>query len=288
MEAVARKADPDRLEAEFQRMRRLDEAAGIPGVGPYFERVLREGWLARNPEIYHLLEHEGELVAYLGAVPLREASYRSFLEGERYPFYDLHPEDILTPAEHARARAGGLYVWLESYSYRDATAARALGEFAYHLLAQANVRGILATTSRPEDEANCRWWGFQERHERDSCPTGIRKLWVADEECLESSPEHPLGLAVPARSLFMAVRQRFGAAPVLGLSPRQRQVARLFYLEDDTEGAIAARLGIRPDTVKTHLQRIRERIEPHLGVTHSRAVAGWLRDRPAELAETDG
>ncbi len=279
---VTRLIHTDRVAADLCAMRQLDEAVGVPGLGSWFDQV-REKWVVRNRNVYHLMERDGRLICFVGLIPLHRKSYQSFLDGERYPFPDLQLDDILTPPEYSQARLNGLWVWCESFAYRDSDAACALGEFSFAHLAKSNVRGILVTTSRPRDEEQCRWWGFIERYERGTCPTGTRRLWYADEESIGSASENPLGYPVPVRTLFMAVKHRFASPPLLKLSPTQRQVARLFYLEERTEREVARTLGIKQGTVKAHLKRIREKAEPYLGSTVSRAIASWLHDRPAEV-----
>jgi RNA polymerase sigma-70 factor (ECF subfamily) len=47
------------------------------------------------------------------------------------------------------------------------------------------------------------------------------------------------------------------------LSPRQRDVAALYYLEDRSVDDIAARLGLSTGTVKSHLSDARQRLRRH-------------------------
>lgn len=62
---MLRPIDVTRLTDELRRMRRLNERNGVPLLGEYFERILRDGWVARNPEIYHLYEVNGELQGHV-------------------------------------------------------------------------------------------------------------------------------------------------------------------------------------------------------------------------------
>lgn len=274
----------ERLGEELRRLRSVDERMGISGLGPHFEAVERDGWLVRNSEIYHLFERDGELRGYFGLVPLTAASYSEFLAGERYPFGGLCAGDIVPLRDYAGARERGLHALVESYSYLDGDAARALSERLFGYLAVTNLRGLLATSSRPEDEEVCRWWGLEERYERGACATGTRKLWYADPDLLERGPG-VLGQPVPLRSLFLNVRHRFAPRDVLALSPAQRRVARLFYLEEKSEREIARLLDIKPDTVKTHLKRIREKAGPVVGSSLSRRITAWLHAHPGELLD---
>ena len=286
-EWTLRRLDLDCPERDLDAMARLDAAAGIPNVRPCLQATLQDGWLRRNPGIFRLLEDAQGLRGYVGVVPLREASYREFVRGTRYPFGEAVAGDVLTAAQEAAARTTGLYVWIESLSYADAEAARALGGFLFGHLSGANLRGILATSSGSRDEENCRWWGLTECYARGTCPTGTRRLWRADEESLAADAGHPLGSAVPVRAAFLEARRRFGAATALALSPAQRQVARLFYLAELTEREVGRELGMRPSTVRTHLKRIREKAVPVVGSPVSRAITAWLAEHPAELAGTD-
>jgi len=53
-----------------------------------------------------------------------------------------------------------------------------------------------------------------------------------------------------------------GIGDVLGLSPRQAEVARC-VLADQGEDEIAQALGLSPDTVHSHVKRLREKLHAH-------------------------
>lgn len=69
----------------------------------------------------------------------------------------------------------------------------------------------------------------------------------------------------PADAVEASVLVREGLAT---LSPQQRAVVVLHYLEDLPVAAIADRLGVRPGTVKTQLSRARARLAAVLGEPH--------------------
>ncbi len=64
-----------------------------------------------------------------------------------------------------------------------------------------------------------------------------------------------------APDLTEAVEADTGASALLAeLTPRQREIARLFYVEDHSIDEIAKGLGLDPGTVKFHLARARDRL----------------------------
>lgn len=88
--------------------------------------------------------------------------------------------------------------------------------------------------------------------------------------------------------MFVTVRERFGRpAGGLHLSPTERQVARLFYLEDKTVDQIAALLHIKRDTVHTYLQRIRDKAETVVGSRIARRIGAYLLQHPGEASESE-
>lgn len=137
-------------------MQRLDEESGVPLLGDHFQRILEDGWVARNPEIYHLYEADGRLRGYAGLIPIHPETYRSFIEGERFPFRDTRADDILTVAEYDRARREGVWIWIESFTAADAAARPELGEYVYAYLTEMNLKGLVVATSSPVGENDCR------------------------------------------------------------------------------------------------------------------------------------
>lgn len=218
---MLRPIDATRLREELRRMQRLNEKAGVPRVAGHFQRVLKEGWVSRNPEIFHLYEEEGRLRGYAGLIPIYPESYRRFIDGERFPWADARPTDFLTPDEYARARAEGVWIWIESFMAADAGIRTALAEWVYNYLSEIHVKGLLVSSSDPQGEADCRWLGMVHLRDFALCPTGIRKLWYAEAGMAAGDDDHDFGPPVPVRLLFLTVRQRFGTRPhTLGLSPR--------------------------------------------------------------------
>lgn len=285
---MLRPIDRQYLKQDLARIHRLNTEVGGPSLGEYFSRILADGWVDRNPEIYHLYETEGRLQGHVGLIPIAPASYRSYIAGERYPFFDIRPTDILTADEYRRARLEGAYLWIESYIAAGAAARRELGEHVYATLSRMHLKGLLATSSSPASEEHCRWLGLKKLRECGPSLTGVRKLWHADESVITASPDQPLGPATPVRCLFLMVHSRFGsAAPELVLSPTERRVARLFYLDTCKAEEIARLLKIQPGTVKTHLQRIRDKAEPVVGCRVARRLAAYLEQHPAVLAEPE-
>lgn len=63
-------------------------------------------------------------------------------------------------------------------------------------------------------------------------------------------------------------------AATVHLSPRQLEVARLIARGYDT-GEIAEELGISPEGVKTHIDKIAERVANPNGLKPLRAVRRW-------------
>ena len=59
-----------------------------------------------------------------------------------------------------------------------------------------------------------------------------------------------------------------------GLTPRQQQVAALACL-NFTNRQIAARLGISPQTVKSHMRNLLHRLDMHSKTELSQALADW-------------
>lgn len=274
------------VKQDLARMQRLNAEMGVPRLGGHFRRILADGWVTRNPEIYHLYETEGRLQGYAGLIPITPVSYQSFLAGERYPFFDIRPENILTADEYQRARLEGAYIWIESYIAAGAAVRRELGEYVYARLSRMHLKGLLVASSSPASEEHCRWLGLQERRECGPSMTGIRKLWHANESVITPSPEEPFGPPTPARCLFLLVQERFGKhTRDLELSPTERRVARLFYLETRKAEEIARVLKIQPGTVKTHLQRIRAKAEPAVGSRLARRIAAYLEQHPCVLAD---
>lgn len=215
-------------------------------------------------------------------VPLAPQAYREFRAGRRFPRRDARAEDILSFAEYARRCWQGLYLWLESFRYADGSASLETGRFLLSRLSQVNLRGLLAESPAGVDESSCRWLGLTAGPQG---PDGTR-LWFAEEDTTAGGASHPLGRPVPLRTVFLTVRGRFGPGEaVLALTPIQRRIARLFYLEEKTEGEIGTLLGIRPNTVKAHLGRIRTKAEPIVGSRLSRGIASWLRSHPSECLD---
>ena len=64
-----------------------------------------------------------------------------------------------------------------------------------------------------------------------------------------------------APDLTEAFEADTGASALLAeLTPRQREIARLFYVEDRSIDEIASGLGLDPGTLKFHLARARDRL----------------------------
>lgn len=274
---MLRPIDVARLGEEFRRMQRLNETAGVPRIAGHFQRVLKEGWVNRNPEIFHLYEEDERLRGYAGLIPVYPDSYRRFIDGERFPWPDARPTDFLTAEEYARARKEGVWVWIESFMAVDAAVRTALAEWVYTYLSEMHVKGLLVSSSDAQGEADCRWLGMVHRRDGAPCPTGTRKLWYAEEAVVASDDGHDFGPPVPVRLLFLTVRQRFSQQPqTLGLVSKERRVARLFYLEDKKAVEVGRLLGMQPGTVKTHQQRIRAKAQPVVGSRLARRIATCL------------
>jgi DNA-binding CsgD family transcriptional regulator len=97
----------------------------------------------------------------------------------------------------------------------------------------------------------------------------------------------PLHHYSPVQAAFSMATHHFSSGDRLDLSAKQLSVARLFYLEEKPVSAIAAHLHMREDTVRTHLKRIRDKLEPVVGSRVSRTIAVWLREHPGALLQPE-
>lgn len=278
---MLRPIDPSCAASELRRVERLIQPSGEPLALLHLRRVVAEGWLTHNPELFWLYETDGRLRGFLGLLPLRPESYRALLISGGHPLREVAKGDVLPAGAAQRARLEGMYVWLQGFRYATPALATVLASALFARLAETNLKGLLAAPSGMLAEADCRWLGLVERTTRPG-----RRIWYADEATICDPSEHPLGRPVPLTAIFLHVRDRFDHdSRRLRLSPTQRRIARLFYLEELTESQVASRLDMPLDTVKTHLHRIRTKAESVVGSRVSRGIAAWLQRHPAELTE---
>jgi DNA-binding CsgD family transcriptional regulator len=261
------------------------ESQGTLNMGAYFAQVEREGWLRRYPKLFRLYEEEGQLRGYTGLVPIYRTSYQEFLDGPRNPWEHANPTDFLTPAEEERDRITGLWYWLAAITCATRLASDAGWQDLHDHLCAGNVQGIVATTSSAESETAARRVGMRLVRDFGICPTGVRRLWRADDELLAQPATE--GTRPDLYYLFQNVRRQFRRAgeTVLALSPRQREVARRFYIDGETAEAIANKLGLKPTSVLEHLRRVRERADERLGHSDRSRLTGFFHRNPSELGE---
>jgi hypothetical protein len=276
--------DPRNQRRDLRAIQGFLESQGTLNMGAHFAQVEREGWLRRYPKLFRLYEEDGKLRGYTGLVPIYRSSYEQFLDGPRNPWEHANPTDFLTPAEEERDRVTGLWYWLAAITCATRPASDAGWQDLHDHLCAGNVQGIVATTSSAESEEAARRVGMRLVRDFGVCPTGPRRLWCADDTLL----------ALPATEdtrpdlyyLFQTVRRQFRGTgeTTLELPPREREVARLFYVEGEKALAIASRLKIAETTVREYLRRIQDRANERLGYTDRSRLAGFFHQHPEELA----
>lgn len=254
-------------------MKALNERRGTPLLGDYFNRIVHDDWVGRNPRIYRLYNIGEMLLGYWGVIPLSNQAFVDFRRGPRCPWRDIKASDIMTVAEFDAVLASHqpVSVWIESFTVADEHSFRIVGHDLLDYLRKLNLQGLVVESSCPQSEDNCRFLGLECLREYDRCPTGIRKIWAIPAAALKN-PEWPFG--PPAQSL--------------ALSGAQRRVAREFYLKWDkqgppTEEQVARNLGLRANTIKGHLKRVRSRADEVLGIRERDRLSLWLHLHPSEV-----
>lgn len=274
---MLRPIDRNSLESELTRMHEVDDACGVPLLEGYLKRIMRDGRVARNDQIYQLYEVQGQIRGYYCVIPLHAGSYWAFIEGPRCTWRDFVASDMLSAADYTKAihESQPLHLWIESLAASDPHAFQVTGDHFADTLSKFNIAGVIVESSSTQSETLCRFLGCRLVREYDPCPTGIRKIWMS------AGREAPRGWPYGPPEFE------------LGLTPAERKVAALFYCPFGhsrllTDQDIARSLRIEKTTVKTHLSRIRDKAETAIGTSDRQLLCLWFYLHPGELAINDG
>lgn len=278
----SRLLDSGRLACEFARLARFHAQLGVPGVGPkWWDEVGRTAWHGKNPEVYRVYERKGRIAGFLGVAPLTRHAAAALLSGTLSPWWQLGAEHVLGPRDFARARFFGCSVLIDAYLARDPEADSRMRWDLRALLGRTRLEWVIAHSSDQGSEARCRGVGLRPVADGPRLPSGCsRRLWAA-------SPEDHAGAAWPEYGekpylwwVFDEMRSHFECPALLQLTAREQEVAYLHYCEGAKLPAVARRLGVRVETVRSHLKSIRRKMGSIAGLN----PGGPQKDDPAQIS----